>query len=132
MPSSRAWARRYAKPVSNAEWTLRDAFQQLGLLEGSLQNEDFPFNQEIFLETGFKGTNVDRLYPDLKLALFFDGPHHKTRRQAKKDEAINTILQTRFGYTVSRWMFNRMTKRLAEEIAGEAKKIIERLRLPHE
>ena len=122
--SAKQWARKNAKPVSNAEWTLRKAFSELNLLFGSFQNDDFSFNPEIFDRVRVKGTNIDRHYPNIKGAIFFDGPHHKTERQENLDEIITRVLTEDFGYTVKRWGFEKMNLTLARTIAKEAKEFL--------
>lgn len=116
-----------AKAVSNAEWTLRSAFERLGILDGSFQNYDFPFSPQICKKynTEIKGTNIDRHYPDQRIAIYFDGPHHLKENQEKKDEKIDEILRHEFHYVVKRYKFHTMTKGRAYQIGQEVKAVLE-------
>ena len=123
------WIAKNAKATSNAEWTLRSAFERLGILDGSFMNEDFPFTPEICKKYGTKirGTNIDRYYPDQRFSLFFDGPHHNKLNQQRKDEKIDEILKKEFHLIVRRIKFHTMTKGRALQFAQDIRATLELL-----
>ena len=115
------------KAVSNAEWTLEAAWKYTGILDGSFQNDDFPFTPEICKKynTKIRGTNIDRHYPGERYAIFFDGPHHTKLQQEQTDAMIDKILKNEFHYIVRRYKFHTMTKGRAMQIAQEVRVTLE-------
>jgi len=118
------YAQKNAQPVAAAEDDLRKDFDEAGLLDGSFQNDDFPFTEQEREQSRLPGTNIDRHYHDLKVALFYDGPVHRKKRQGDKDERIDKILLAR-GYAIGRFPYRPpITVKRRFEIVKEAAKIL--------
>jgi len=120
------WRQRMRPKVANAEVEIFMELSRRKLTTGYTTSRAFPFTQIEIEKHHCFGANVDGMWKQLDIIVFYDGHPHTRTHQMNRDDAVDAVLVER-GWDVHRYPYKApISDARLKEIVDDIQVVLER------